>query len=274
MDFQELLHGGRRVLLPFLLDAAGAAAILVIGRIAASILSRVTRHALQRAHTEETVTRFVASVVSVGVLVFAVVAALARFGIETTSFVAILGAAGIAVGLALQGALSNFSAGVMLLVFRPFRAGDFVEAAGVSGTVKEIRMFSTELASPDNVKIIVPNGAVFRAIIKNFSAYDTRRIDLVVGIGYGDAIGRAIEVLTEILKSDGRIIQDPEPQVFVKELAESSVNLLVRCWTRREDFWNVRCDLNSAIKENFDVQGIDLPYPQRVVHTVAEDAAH
>ena len=201
---------------------------------------------------------------------FAVLAALAKFGIQTASFVAILGAAGFAVGFALQGSLANFAAGVLILVLRPFRVGDFIDAAGVAGNVKEIQLFTTIIATPDNIKIMVPNGKIFGDVIKNITGYDTRRIDLVIGIGYSSDIQKAYDVMMSLIKGDSRILADPAPQIAVSELADSSVNFVVRPWVNRGDYWDVKFDLTRKIKEEFDKNDIEIPFPQRVVHMVQD----
>jgi small conductance mechanosensitive channel len=247
------------------LQIIGAILILIAGRIGAGIARRLVRRGLAKASVDPTIIGFVGQFAYIIVMVVAVLASLAKFGVQTTSFVAVVGAASFAVGLALQGSLSHFAAGVLLLIFRPIKVGDFVDAGGVMGTVKEIRLFSTIMASPDNVHMVVPNSKIFNDTIKNFSVNDTRRIDLTIGIGYGDSIDRAMEVLLESMRADERIIQEPAPQIVVSDLGDSSVNLLVRCWTKRADFWPVKCDLTKNIKENFDIQGIEIPFPQRVV---------
>lgn len=252
------------------LQVLGALLILIAGRFGAGIARRVVRRAMRKANVDNTVVGFVTQFAYIVVIVVAVLASLAKFGVQTTSFVAVMGAAGFAIGMALQGSLSHFAAGVLMLLFRPIRVGDFVEAAGVSGTVKEIRLFSTIMANPDNVHLVVPNGKIFNDVIKNFSINDTRRIDITVGIGYGDSIDRAMDVLLDVLKSDDRILREPEPQIVVTELADSSVNLLVRCWTKRTDFWPVKCDLTKNIKENLESQGIEIPFPQRTIHTISD----
>ena len=247
------------------LQVIGAILILIAGRVVAGIARKLARRALGKADVDPTVTGFVARFAYIIVIVAAVLASLAKFGVQTTSFVAVLAAAGFALGFALQGTLSHFAAGVLLLIFRPLKVGDFVEAGGVSGTVKEIQLFTTTMSTPDNVHMVVPNSKIFNNTIKNFSVNDTRRIDITVGISYGDSIDRAMEVLMEMMKADDRIIQEPAPQIVVTELADSSVNLLIRCWTKRTDFWPVKCDLTKNIKENFDIQGIEIPFPQRVM---------
>jgi small conductance mechanosensitive channel len=188
------------------------------------------------------------------------------FGIETTSLIAVLGTAGLAIGLAVQGTLSNFSSGVMLLLFRPFHVGDYIDAAGVAGTVSEIGVFSTVLNTPDNVRIIVPNSGIFGSTIKNFSTNDTRRNDIVLGISYDDDISTAIAVVNAVLGKDPRVLSDPEPLVAVSELSDSSVNLVVRPWCQRDDYWSLRFDLIRKFKEELEQAGCSIPYPQRDVH--------
>jgi len=199
-----------------------------------------------------------------------VLAALAKFGIQTASFVAILGAAGFAIGFALQGSLANFAAGVLILVLRPFRVGDFIIGAGEAGTVKKIQLFTTELATPDNIKVMVPNGKLFGDVIKNVTAYDTRRVDLVIGIGYSSDIQKAYDVMMDIISKDSRILSDPPAQIAVSELADSSVNSVVRPWVKKEDYWPVRFELTRKIKEAFDENTIEIPFPQRAVHMISE----
>jgi len=252
------------------MQVIGAVIILILGRIAAGIGRKLIQRLLNKSKTDPAVISFVSNLTYFLVLTFTVLAALAKFGIQTASFVAILGAAGFAVGFALQGSLANFAAGVLILVLRPFRTGDYIDAAGTAGTVKDIELFNTVLATPDNVKILVPNGKLFGNVIKNFSAYDTRRIDLVVGIGYGSSIGKAVEVLEGLLKKETRILSDPPAQIAVNELADSSVNLVVRPWVKSGDYWGVRWDLTRAVKEAFDEHGIEIPFPQHVVHTVSD----
>lgn len=250
------------------LSVIGAVLILIVGRIAAGIGRRILGRVMTRSGSDPSLVNFVGSIVYYAIIAFALVAALAKFGIQTASFVAVLGAAGFAVGFALQGSLSNFASGVMLLVFRPFAVGDFIDAAGIAGTVKEIGIFSTILSTPDNVKILVPNGKLYGDIIKNFTAYDTRRVDWLIGIGYGSSIEKSKEILGSILAAEGRVLKDPESMIAVSELADSSVNLVMRAWVKKEDYWDVKFDLTREVKEEFDKNGIDIPYPQQVVHHV------
>lgn len=253
------------------LKVVGAIIILIVGRIAAGVGKKLVERMLVRAKTDDAVVSFVGSLTYFLVLTFAVLAALAKFGIQTASFVAVLGAAGFAVGFALQGSLANFASGILILLLRPFRVGDYIEGAGVAGTVKNIELFTTVLGTPDNVKIMVPNGKLFGDIIKNVSAYDTRRIDLVIGIGYTSDIKKAQEVMKDLIRGDSRILTDPEPQIAVSELADSSVNFVVRPWVKKEDYWSVRFDLTRKIKEAFDENGIEIPFPQRVIHMMPQD---
>ena len=254
------------------LKIVGAIVILIIGRIVAGIARKIVRGILDRAKTDPAVISFVTSLTYILILTFAVLAALAKFGIQTASFVAVLGAAGFAVGFALQGSLANFASGVLILVFRPFRIGDLIEAAGVFGTVKEIHLFTSILATVDNVQIIVPNGKLYGDIIKNFSANDERRVDLVVGIGYTSSIQKAYEIIENLIKEDKRILSDPAPTIAVSELADSSVNFVVRPWVKKDDYWPVKFDFTRNVKETFDANGIEIPFPQRTVHMVSSQS--
>ncbi len=250
----------------------GAIIILILGRIAAGIGRKTVKKVLEKTKTDPAVVSFVGSMIYFLILIFAVLAALAKFGIQTASFVAILGAAAFAIGFALQGSLANFAAGVLILVLRPFKVGDYIDGAGVGGTVKDIQLFTTVLATPDNIKIMVPNGKLFGDTIKNFSGFDTRRIDFVIGIGYTSDIQKAYDVLMSLVKEDTRILSDPPTNIAVSELADSSVNFVVRPWVKRSDYWGVKFDLTRKIKEAFDENGIEIPFPQHVVHMLSEAA--
>ncbi|MFQ5512024.1 MAG: mechanosensitive ion channel family protein [Candidatus Krumholzibacteriia bacterium] len=254
------------------LKVIGAILILIIGRFVAGVVRRVVNRLLGRAKVDASIISFACSLSYALVLTFAVLASLAKFGVETTSFVAVLGAAGFAIGFALQGSLANFAAGVLVLILKPFRVGDFVEAAGVAGSVKEISLFSTVLHTGDNVRIVVPNGKMYGDVIKNYSSNATRRIDLVVGIGYDSPVGQARDILNEIISGSERVLADPAPTVALAELADSSVNFVVRPWVKREDYWTARWDLLETIKEKFDAAGIEIPFPQRTVHMVRPDS--
>jgi len=254
------------------LQVLGAVVIFIIGRFVAGLAKRIVSKVLTKRGVDASVVSFVASLLYTLVLVSAVLASLAKFGIQTTSFVAILGAAGLAVGLALQGSLSNFAAGVLILVLRPYSTDDVIEAAGVVGKVTSIQLFTTVITTPDNIKILVPNGKIYGDVIKNITANPTRRLDLVVGIGYSSSMKKAQELLAEILKNDDRVLDDPAPTIAVAELADSSVNLVVRPWVKKEDYWPLKFDLNERIKDIFDENGIDIPFPQRTVHLTGASA--
>ncbi len=247
--------------------------IFYVGRAIGRWLSNVTAKMMQKREVDEALQHFAAALVYYAVLVFSVIAALGQLGIQTASFVAIIGAAGLAVGLALQGSLSNFAAGVLILIFRPFKIGDYIEAAGESGSVEKILIFTTELKTPDNKKVIIPNAAVTGGSITNYSANDTRRVDLVMGIGYDDDVEKAKRVLEEIVNADSRVLSDPAPTVAVVELADSSVNFVVRPWVNTVDYWDVYFDLTEAVKKRFDQEGISIPYPQSDVHLYSHSAA-
>lgn len=255
------------------LRVVGAIVILIIGRIVAGFGRRVVVNLLRRTKVDESIVSFARSFTYIAILTFAVIAALAKFGVQTTSFVAILGAAGFAVGFAMQGSLSNFAAGVLVLVFKPYRVGDFIDAAGVAGTVKEIRLFNTIIATPDNIKVIIPNNKIYADVIKNITGYETRRVDFVFGIGYGSSIAKAIEILTKAMKEEGRILPEPAPVVAVSELADSSVNLVARPWVKLEDYWGVKFDIIRRVKDEFDANGIEIPFPQRTVHLMQQEAS-
>jgi len=247
--------------------------ILVIGRWLAMWFASIGRKAMTKGGVEDTLSRFLAKLIYYGLLAAVVIAAADQVGIKTTSFIAIMGAAGLAVGLALKDSLSNFASGVMLILFRPFVVGDFVTAGGVSGTVQQIDIFSTIILTPDNQKFIVPNSGITAGVITNVNAEPTRRIDLVVGIGYDDDILAAKHTLDSLVKADKRILEDPVPKIAVSELADSSVNLIVRPWVKTEDYWDVRLELTEKIKLTFDEKGISFPYPQQDVHMYQQEAA-
>ncbi|MBT8338761.1 MAG: mechanosensitive ion channel, partial [Desulfatitalea sp.] len=202
----------------------------------------------------------------IGLLAFVVLAALSQLGIQTTSFIAVLGAAGLAVGLALQGSLSNFAAGFLMILFRPFSVGDYIEGGGVTGTVEEIQIFTTTLVTPDNKTVIIPNAKIMGDNIINWTVKGTRRVDLVVGIGYGDDIDKARQVIADVLAKDARVRKDPPPQIAVSEMADSSVNFVVRPWVSASDYWAVSFGVTEQIKKAFDDEGISIPFPQRDVH--------
>lgn len=255
------------------LQVLGALVVLVAGWTGARWIRRATRRALGRAGMDETLVPFLSSLAYYAVLVFVGVAVLNLFGVQTASIIAVLGAAGFAVGLAFQGTLSNFSSGVMLLIFRPFAVGDFVEVSGEAGTVAEIGVFATRVDTPDNVRVTVPNSEVFGNVIKNYHANPTRRVDLEIGIGYDDDIGGALETARRVLSADDRVLETPEPTVAVDTLGDSSVGLIVRPWCGTGDYWPLRRELTRSLKEQLEADGYSIPYPQRDVHVHGEDGA-
>lgn len=244
----------------------GALLILIIGMWAAKMIRKGVVKLMEKHGVDPTLVSFLAPMIHVVMQIFVIVAALAKLNINTTSFVAILGAAGLAVGLALQGSLANFAAGVLLIVFRPFRVGDFVEAGGAMGAVSEISVFTTILNTPDNKKTIVPNAQVMGGNIINYSANETRRVDLTAGISYADDIDKARAAIQAVLAEVNGILETPAPDVFVSEMADSSVNFAVRPWCKPADYWAVYFGVTEAIKKKFDAEGISIPFPQQDVH--------
>ncbi len=244
--------------------------IYVIGRWAAKALTRWAGRAITKADVDATLARFLSSILYMVLIVFVVLTALSAIGINTTNFLAILGAAGLAVGLALKDSLSNFAAGVMLVFFRPFRSGDYIEAAGISGSVVSVKIFNTILRTPDNRIITVPNALIYADSITNFSAEDKRRIDLEIGIGYDDHIARAKALSQGVLGQDNRILDEPAPVMLLVELGESSVDIAVRPWVKSFDYSQVRSDLLEHIKRALENAGLSIPYPQRDLHIVTQ----
>lgn len=240
--------------------------VLLIGLWIINRVVRMMARGMERSSTEPTLARFLQNLVGIGLKALLFISVASMVGIATTSFVAILGAAGLAIGLALQGSLGNFAGGVLILLFRPYKVGDYIEAQGTGGTVKEIQIFNTVLNTPDNKRIIVPNGAISNGIITNYSSEPTRRVDFVFGIGYGDDIAKAREVILGIVKADERIFDDPEPQIVVGNLGESSVDLTVRVWANAADYWGLKFDLTEQVKLAFDREDITIPFPQRDLH--------
>lgn len=251
--------------MPILLSAGKALIVLIIGWIVAGMVSGVVRRRINNTpQIDPTLGNFAASLVKWAILAIVLVAVLGIFGIEATSIVAILGAASLAIGLALQGTLSDLAAGVMLVVFRPYKLGQYVDISGTAGTVKDLNLFTTELVTPDNVQIIVPNGQAWGSVITNYSAHETRRVDLVFGIDYGDSADEAMKIILDVANADARIHKDPEPWVRVTNLGDSSVDLTARLWCAAADYWDVKFELTKTIKEAFDTKGVSIPYPHSV----------
>ena len=244
----------------------GALAILILGMWAARLIKKLVMKLMQRSKVDPTLIAFVASLAHISMQVFVIIAALEKLDVKTTSFIAVLGAAGLAIGLALQGSLSNFASGVLMIIFKPLRVGDVVEAGGVLGTVREIGIFTTVVDTLDNRKTIVPNAKLTADNIINYSANDSRRVDLVAGISYRDDIDKARSAIQAVLAEFPQILKDPAPDILVSEIAESSVNFAVRPWCRPADYWTVYFGVTEAIKKRFDQDGITIPFPQRDVH--------
>jgi small conductance mechanosensitive channel len=244
----------------------GAVVILILGRWAALGLSRLTRRLLEKRKLDPTIAAFVSNLVFFALLTFVGVAAIQNLGIPTASLVAVIGAAGLAIGLALQGSLSNFAASFLLILFRHFKKGDFIEGAGTAGIVEEIQVFATVLKTPDNKKVIIPNAKLTNDNIINYSALETRRVDFKFGVAYSSDIPQVKKILERVISEEPRVLKDPAPTIAVLELADSSVNLAVRVWVKVPDYWAVFFDLNEKVKLTFDREGVKIPFPQRDVH--------
>ncbi len=244
----------------------GAVLILIIGRILSNILGSLVSKALTKGKLEPSLVGFLVSLTKIAVIVFSVIAALAKFGVETTSFVAVLGAVGFAVGFALQGSLGNFAAGVMILLFKPIKVGDLVETSGFLGTISEIGLFVTIMNTLDNRRIIIPNGKLTSDVINNVNANGLRRVDMTAGISYDDDMNLAKRLCMEVLEKHPHVLKEPAPAVAISEMGDSSVNLVVRPWTNPDYYWDVHFDVTQGIKEAFDANGISIPFPQRDVH--------
>lgn len=263
---EEIIDTIYRLLTVYGLKVIAALAIFFLGQWVAKGVRKLVERIMSRSRIDPTLITFTANLTYIGLLAFIVIAALGQIGIQTTSFIAVLGAAGLAIGLALQGSLSNFAAGFLLIIFRPFKVGDLIEGAGVFGVVEAIQIFTTQLTTADNKTVIVPNAKLTENNIVNWTVKGTRRVDLVFGIGYRDDIDKARSLIREVVSQDGRILKDPDTQISVSELAESRINFVVRPWVKVDDYWGVYFDLTEKIKKIFDTNGISIPFPQRDVH--------
>jgi small conductance mechanosensitive channel len=272
MDTDQIVNELTTFVTEWGLKVVGAIAVLIIGRIVAGMARRAVRRALERADVDSTLRPFIGGLVYYLLMTVVIIAVLDLFGVQAASLIAVLGAAGLAVGLALQGTLSNFASGVMLLLFRPFKVGDFVEVGGTSGSVVEVGIFNSVLKSPDNVRIVVPNSEIYGTTIKNYNGFETRRVDLVMGVSYDDDLALAAETISRVIQSDDRVLADPAPVVAVNELADSSVNFVVRPWCRGEDYWALKWDLTRKLKEELEKAGCSIPYPQHDVHLMQQAA--
>ena len=266
MDMSNLLAKVYELLTVYGMRVIAAIVIFIVGRWVAKGVAKLLRRVMTKSGTDETLVKFVGNMVYIALLAFVIIAALNQLGIQTASFIAVLGAAGLAIGLALQGSLGNFAAGVLMIIFKPFKVGDFIEGAGTAGVVEEIQIFTTQLKTPDNKTIIVPNAKMTGDNITNYTVKGTRRVDFVFGIGYEDDIDKARGIIKEIIEGDERVLKDQDPLIVVSELADSSVNFTVRAWTSADDYWGFYFDTTEKVKKQFDAQGISIPFPQRDVH--------
>jgi len=269
----QLLNSGMDVLMQYGPKLLAAIAIFFIGKMIAKWGRRLVSKVMTKGNVDPLIIGFTGSIVYIGMMAFVIMAALGQIGIQTTSFIAILGAAGLAIGLALQGSLANFAAGFLLIIFRPFKVGDVVEAAGVTGKVEEIQIFTTTLKTPDNKTIIIPNGKLGSDNIINYSTQETRRVDMTVGVSYDADLKEVRSILEDIVSKDDRILKDPAHQIVVGELADNSVNFFVRVWVKSTDYWDVYFDANETVKLRLDEADIGIPYPQRDVHLYEHKAA-
>jgi len=245
---------------------------LIVGLWIIKAITSVAKKGMQKGDVDVTLHRFIASLIGIGLKIMLFITVISMVGVQMTSFVAILGAAGLAVGLALQGSLGNFAGGVLILFFRPYKVGDFIDAQGHMGTVNAIQIFNTILKTPDNKTIIIPNGAISNGSITNFSTEPRRRVDFVFGIGYGDDIDKAKGIINDLIAKDERILKDPAPQIVISELGDSSVNITVRVWAESANYWGIYFDLHENVKKTFDKEGVSIPFPQRDVHLYQHNA--
>jgi small conductance mechanosensitive channel len=266
IDWAALLETAKTTGVDFGIRLLVALVIFYVGRMVARMLQRGLRRLMEAQELDQILQSFVSNLAYWTLMVFVIIAAINHIGIQTTSLIAVMGAAGLAVGLALQGSLSNFAAGVLIVIFRPYRVGDWVEAAGISGSVEQVQILTTILKTGDNKQIIVPNSQIMSSIITNYSANETRRIDMVVGVSYDDDLDKVRKTVQEIVDADERVLKDPACTIAVSELADSSVNFVVRPWVETADYWAVMFDLTEAIKKRFDQDGISFPFPQQDVH--------
>lgn len=266
VSWDEVVEFASTNAIDFALALFTAIVIFYVGRIVVRFVTRSIRKVMNAREVDPTLVTFISNLVNMILMVIVAIAAIGALGVQTTSFIAILGAAGLAVGLALQGSLSNFASGVLIIIFRPYKVGDWVEAAGISGAVQEVQILTTILKTGDNKQVIVPNSQIMDSVITNYSANDTRRVDMVVGVSYSDDLDKVRSVISELIAAEDRILEDPAPTIAVSELADSSVNFVVRPWVKTPDYWGVMFDLTEAIKKRFDQEGISIPFPQQDVY--------
>jgi small conductance mechanosensitive channel len=268
IDWAALLEKIQTLGIDFGIKAVIALVIFYVGRTIARLLVKGVRKVMQAQDSDQILVSFVSSLAYWAIMTFVIIAAIGQIGVQTTSLIAIMGAAGLAIGLSLQGSLANFAAGVLIVMFRPYRVGDFVEAAGVAGSVVQVQILTTVLKTGDNKQIVIPNGQIMGSIITNYSANETRRVDLTIGVGYDDDLDKVRSTLQDLIDADERILKDPASLIAVSELGDSSVNFVVRTWVNSADYWGVYFGLTEAIKKRFDQEGISFPYPQQDVHLI------
>ena len=273
IDFEAILQSLIEGISSYGIQILAALAIFIIGRIVANLITRALRATMEKRKVEPSLISFASSLTHAALLVFIVLAALGKLGVQTTSFVAVIGAAGLAIGLALQGSLSNFAAGVLILIFKPYKVGDYVVAGGGEGIITEIGIFTTTLITLDNRTQILPNAVATGGVIENYTKQGTRRLDLVAGVSYGDDVLKVKKVLQEILENEPRILKDPTPTVGLMEMGDSSINFAFRPWVKCEDYWDLFFELQERIKVRFDEENITIPFPQRDVHLIKTDQA-
>lgn len=262
----DWLANNHDLIVGFAINIVTAIAVIIIGFMVARFASALVKKLLDKKNFDSTASIFVSNMVRYILMAFVVIAALSKLGLQTTSFVALIGAAGLAVGLALQGSLSNFASGILIIILRPFKAGEYIEAAGTAGTVEDVAIFATTVLSPDNKYIVIPNSAILSSNIVNYSRQDTRRIDLMIGVSYNADLAQTRDILEKVLLANPLVLKSPEIQVAVAELGDSSVNLVVRPWVKTSDYWPVRFELMEAIKNALDEANIEIPFPQMDVH--------
>jgi small conductance mechanosensitive channel len=265
-EMEEILQKIYGYLAEYGLKILAALLIFIIGRWLAKVISKAVEKSLLKAKVDKIITKFVKNLTQVVILIFVIIAVLANLGVETAQFAVAIGAAGLAIGLALQGSLANFASGFLMIIFRPFKVGDLIEASGVLGRVEEIQLFNTILNTPDNIRVIIPNAQVTGSNILNYTTNGTRRVDLVIGVSYEDDLKRAKEVIEKVLAGDEKVLKNPAPTVAVSELGDSSVNFVVRPWVKAVDYWDAYFDVTAKVKLALDKDGISIPYPQRDVH--------
>ncbi|MEC7280508.1 MAG: mechanosensitive ion channel domain-containing protein [Verrucomicrobiota bacterium] len=255
------------------MNIVAAVLIIVVGLWISKIIKNCFLKTLQKREVDPTLVGFLASMLHGGLVIFVVISSISKLGVQTASFVAVIGAAGLAVGLALQGSLSNFAAGILLILFKPFKVGNFVKAGGEAGVIVEVGIFTTEMKTPDNVQIIIPNSTIISSSITNLSAHPTRRIDMTLGVGYDDDLNKAKQIIEDLLAADERVLKDPVATIAVANLGDSSVEFVIRPWVNSADYWAVKFDFTKAVKERFDSEGISIPYPQSDVHVFQEKSS-